>query len=153
MKLAKFAALPVLACLAAAPAMAESGVEVGMLTCKITGVQNAVVYSKESFDCNFAGAGGKQESYVGQITNVGANLSVKGDFTLVWAVFAPAADVYEPGALAGTYVGAGADASVGLGVGAQVLVGGGNSFSLQPLSVSGGEGFGVKAGIQSFELR
>ena len=72
--------------------------------------------------------------------------------TMIWKVIAPF-DRTEPGALTGSYIGASIDASLVVGVGARALVGGGgNSFTLQPLSVSGEEGVGAAAGIESFEL-
>ena len=59
----------------------------------------------------------------------------------------------EPGALEGTYVGATAEASVVAGVGANVLVGGGNSVTLQPVSISGQQGLNVAAGIGAVVLK
>ena len=48
------------------------------------------------------------------------------------------------GALAGSYVGVGAEATAGAGLGANALVGGtGRSFSLQPLSVQGQTGVNI----------
>ncbi len=57
------------------------------------------------------------------------------------------------GALAGTYVGASAEASVVVGAGANVLVGGSNrSFALQPLSVQGQVGLNFAVAISSLDL-
>ncbi len=68
-------------------------------------------------------------------------------------MLAPTDDAYEPKALEGTYAGASADAAAGVGGGAQVLVGGGdNSFTLQPVSVTGVKGAGASIGVQTFEL-
>ena len=52
----------------------------------------------------------------------------------------------------GTYVGASAEVSAGAGLGANVLVGGGNSIALQPISIQGQEGLNVAAGIGSIQL-
>ena len=58
------------------------------------------------------------------------------------------------GALAGSYGGASAEASVVAGVGANVLVGGSNrTIELQPLSVQGQIGLNVAAGVAGIELR
>jgi Protein of unknown function (DUF992) len=58
------------------------------------------------------------------------------------------------GALAGTYVGINADASLGLGAGAKVLVGGSHrTISLQPLSVSGQVGVNLALGVAGLTLR
>ena len=59
-----------------------------------------------------------------------------------------------PGALAGDYVGASAEASAGVGVGANLLVGGSDeSFTLQPVSVQTQTGVNLALGVTSFELR
>ena len=64
-----------------------------------------------------------------------------------------ATDGVQPGALAGTYAGVGADASAGIGLGANVLVGGtGRAFSLQPLSIEGEVGINVAAGVTTLTL-
>ena len=77
--------------------------------------------------------------------------SEKGN--LLWGVIA-ATDGVQPGALAGTYAGVGADASAGLGLGANVLIGGtGRAFSLQPLSVEGEVGINVAAGVDGAHPR
>lgn len=69
---------------------------------------------------------------------------------MVWAVFAPTANV-APGHLAGHY--AGVTASGAVGVGANVLVGGsGNHIMLQPLSIGGQTGLNVAAGIAALQL-
>lgn len=153
----KFAAAAMIAGLAAAPAFAQekvSPVEVGVLTCEIIDVTNVVVYTEQEFACTFDPAANDNfEAYRGQISKIGIDLSVKNDFTIIWAVFAPSQNAYEPKALKGTYVGAGADVAVGVGAGANILVGGGkNSFTLQPISVAGVEGAGVSVGIETFEL-
>jgi hypothetical protein len=155
LKSAALAAATALVALPAAtlPASAADGFKVGVLTCEVTEVTNLIVYTDQSFDCTYDPAGdGATESYTGQIDKIGIDLSIKSDFTIVWAVLAPTEQALEPGALAGTYAGAAADVAVGQGVGAAVLVGGGNSVSLQPVSVSGVEGAGVSLGIETFEL-
>ncbi|GMG85182.1 DUF992 domain-containing protein [Paralimibaculum aggregatum] len=148
------AILSLLASLAAAPAVAQSGADIGVLTCKLTDVDNAVVYTEETFACEFKPAKGKAETYVGQIKQVGIDLSIDKNVELVWAVLALTEVAYQPGSLTGTYVGTGADVALGGGVGAKVLVGGGeNAFSLQPVSVAGIVGAGASVGLQEFELK
>lgn len=69
-------------------------------------------------------------------------------------MFAPAQNAYVPKALTGAYVGAVADIAVLKVGGAAVLVGGGdNSFSPQPISVSGVDGVGASIGLEAFEIR
>ncbi len=149
--------------IAVAPALAQSeseaateaGVEIGTLTCDVQDVDNVIVYTEQDFACTFEHAGSDQtEAYTGKITKIGIDLSIKEDFTIVWAVLAPTDDAYEPKALQGTYAGASADVAAGVGGGAKVLVGGGdNSFTLQPVSVTGVEGAGASIGLETFELK
>jgi hypothetical protein len=57
-------------------------------------------------------------------------------------------------ALAGKYVGASGDASLGLGAGANVLVGGSHrSVALQPVSVTGNVGVNLALGVAGLTLR
>lgn len=136
---------------AAAPASAQTGAKVGVLTCWIlpeTKV-NLLIHSSVGVNCVFEGAGGK-ESYKGE-TGVGLGLDLKWDNTktIAFTVLAGTSD-YKPGsyALAGRFVGATASAAVGAGAGASVLVGGGaRNFSLQPLAIETGTGVGAAAGV------
>ncbi len=151
--MSRLAPFALTAALLAGPAAAQSGVEIGVLTCNLTDVSNVVVYTTQEFDCAFNPAAADPEPYAGKITKIGIDLSVKRNFTIVWTVLAPTDTAFEPGSLAGTYVGTGADIAIGAGVGAKILVGGGaNSFSLQPISVAGMTGGGAALGIESFEL-
>jgi uncharacterized protein DUF992 len=54
--------------------------------------------------------------------------------------------------LVGTYRGVSAGAALGVGVGANGLVGGSNSFALQPVSVEGQSGFNLVATASQLEL-
>ena len=67
-------------------------------------------------------------------------------------VFAPGK--VKKGALAGTYAGGSAEATLGIGLGANVLLGGfKKSIALQPLSLQGQEGLNIAVGISSLKLR
>lgn len=146
--------LAAMACALAAPAFADADVQLGKLTCRLTDVENDIVYTDEKFACSFEPNEGKVESYIGQITEVGLNLSVVKDYTLVWYVVAGSLDTYKPGNLAGTYVGASADAAAGDGAGADYLVGGfNNEINLQPWALSDESGAGVSLDIEKFELK
>ena len=142
--------------LAALPsaASAQSGVEIGSLECKGGAGVGLILGSQKSYDCEFLPAnGGPPEAYEASVTKVGLDIGVTGTSVIVWAVFAPK-DAYEPRALAGNYVGATADASVGVGGGAKVLVGGSqNLFSLQPLSVQGQTGLNLAVGVAEMKIR
>jgi hypothetical protein len=150
----KLIAVPAVAlCLSASAAMADDA-EIGLLTCKLTGVDNLIVYTDQKFDCNFKPNKGDEEKYTGQIKSIGIDLSVKKDMVIIWSVLAPSSGAYSQGNLRGTYVGGSADVALGAGFGAKVLVGGGeNSFTLQPVSVTGVEGVGASLGVDSFELK
>ena len=71
---------------------------------------------------------------------------------MVWVVYAPT--TRPAGALAGSYTGASAEASVVAGVGANVLIGGSNrTVELQPVSLQGQTGLNLAAGVAEIELR
>ena len=137
----------------ALPAHADDGgVEVGTLECEQTDRTNLIIWSEAKYLCSFRSETHEDEVYVGEIDKIGVDLTVDKIETMSWTVVAPT-DNADPGALVGTYVGASADAAVGAGGGARALVGGGeNAFSLQPIALTGQEGFGVAAGIESFKL-
>ncbi|HEX2760302.1 MAG TPA: DUF992 domain-containing protein, partial [Rhizomicrobium sp.] len=98
-------------------------------------------------------SGRNREHYVGTINKFGVDIGYTEGGILVWGVFAPSSDV-GPGALAGTYVGGSAQATVGIGAGANALIGGLNkSIALQPLSLEGSKGLNVAAGIGSITLK
>ena len=145
-----------LVCLAAGmstAARAQGGVRVGTLTCNVASGWGFVFGSSKALHCTFAPAPGHAESYAGTINKFGVDIGYTQGGVLVWAVFAPTANI-APGALNGNYVGATGSATVGVGAGANVLVGGSNStISLQPLSVEGNTGLNVAAGIGSISLR
>jgi hypothetical protein len=139
-------------CGALATGAQAASAKLGMLSCELTGVENDIVYTDEKFLCTFNPSSGANETYDGTIQEIGVNLSIKKSQKLVWEVFAPSSD-NKTGALAGDYVGASADATLGAGLGAKVLVGGGaKSFTLQPISLAGSTGVGVDVGIQRFSL-
>ncbi len=146
------------AVLAAAPvANADTkGMELGVLDCTVEGGAGFIVGSTKDVLCTYTPADSKlaPENYTGSITKIGLDVGVTGKTMITWAVLAPNADVYAPGALAGDYVGASAEASAAIGAGANVLVGGSNrTFSLQPLSVQAQTGVNIAVGIAEFKLR
>lgn len=154
MRRAAAAALITLAATAAAAQDSQVRVEYGMLRCTMTDRTNMIVASKAEFACTFEhGDDRAEERFTGTLEQVGLDLSTMSSQTLVWAVLAPSYDA-EVSAMEGTYAGVGASASVGKGAGASLLLGGfDKSFALQPLSVSGNEGVGASAGIQSLTLK
>lgn len=136
--------------LAAVPALAQQArVKIGTLRCNVSsGV--AVVIGSRALACQFRPNRGRHESYGGRLTKIGVNLGVTGPGVLIWSVYEPA---NWRGSLAGTYVGATGEASLGAGIGANALVGGFNSnVALQPLSIQGQSGVNIALGGASLEL-
>jgi hypothetical protein len=147
-----FAAALALAAASATPAAAQGGVKVGTLTCNVSGAWGFIFGSTRTLACTFVGAGGRVEYYSGQINRFGVDIGYTQGGVLIWTVFAPTANL-APGALAGTYAGGTASATVGVGVGANALIGGsGNTVSLQPLSLEANRGLNVAAGIAGMTL-
>lgn len=136
----------------AAPAGAASGVNVGSLSCKVSGGVGFIFGSSKSMNCVFTRVDGSAEVYNGDIDKYGIDIGFTSESHMIWAVFAPGN--MAPGALAGNYGGATADVAAGLGLGANVLVGGGSSqIALQPVSVQGNVGINVAAGVAQITLR
>ena len=147
------ATLALVAGMATAASDNKASVELGMLKCEQTDRTNLVVWSEATFTCSFDAVDSEQpEIYIGKINKIGVDLTLGKVETLTWAVMAPS-DTTERGALEGSYVGASADVAVGTGASVRGLVGGfKDSFTLQPVAVSGQQGFGAAVGIEEFEL-
>ena len=139
----------------ASPASAQEGVEVGQLNCEVAGGAGFVFGSTKNISCTFTHADGSfpDEVYAGTIQKFGIDVGVTGDQVILWTVVSAQGDVYQPGALAGTYSGATASAAFVAGLGANVLLGGSeDSFALQPVSVSAGTGVNLAIGLAQITL-
>ena len=146
-------ALLLAAVAALAPPARAANVEVGVLTCKVSGGVGFVFGSTKDLDCVFEGLSGGKDRYVGAINKFGLDLGFTGSSYIVWTVLAPSVAI-PSGALAGNYGGVSAEATVGLGVGANALVGGSeNAIALQPVSVQAQEGLNVAVGVAALSLR
>ena len=134
------------------PALAKSGVKVGMLTCGVEGGVGYIIGSSKAVDCVYQpSGGGRTENYQGRIGKLGVDIGVTGQTTIAWVVFAPGK--VKSGALEGSYSGASAEVTVIGGLGANVLIGGfRKTINLQPLSVQAQTGLNVAAGIASLHL-
>jgi hypothetical protein len=130
-----------------------NGVKVGTLVCDVSGGLGMIIASQKSVQCLFnPNQPGPPEAYVGTISKFGLDIGGTTAGQMVWAVYAPTTRVF--GALAGTYTGATAEATIAVGLGANVLIGGSNrTIALQPLSVSGQTGLNLAAGVASLSLR
>jgi hypothetical protein len=135
-------------------AAAQSRAKVGTLTCDISGGIGMIIASQKGVACTFSpSARRRPEAYIGSISKFGLDLGATTGGRMVWAVYASTQGP-QRGALAGSYTGATAEATVGAGLGANVLVGGSNrSVALQPVSVQGQAGLNVAAGVAGLELR
>jgi hypothetical protein len=142
----------VLAVVSAEPAAAQQ-VRAGLLTCDVSAGIGLIITSKKQLSCAFAPdrPGVMREDYDGSITKFGLDLGLIGGGVMVWAVFTET--VAGPGFLAGDYVGASGEASLGAGLGANVLVGSSNrTVTLQPLSVSAQIGINIALGVAALHL-
>jgi len=146
------AALILLAVASAGPAAAQQ-VRAGLLTCDVSAGLGLIIGSQKQLSCVFApdNAAIAREEYGGSITKYGLDLGITGGGVMVWGVFT--GTVAGPGFLAGDYVGASGEASLGAGLGANVLVGGSSrTVALQPLSASGQIGINLAVGVASLQL-
>jgi hypothetical protein len=133
-------------------AYSQSGANLGTLTCNVAGGIGFVFGSSKDLSCLFTRTNGTAEKYTGSIKKFGIDVGFTKEAQLVWLVFAPGN--VAPGAVAGSYGGATASATVGVGAGANVLVGGSNKqITLQPVSVEGSVGLNAAAGIGVVELQ
>jgi hypothetical protein len=125
----------------------------GSLNCDVSAGIGFVVGSQRTVNCLFTPSyQAPPEQYVGTITKIGLDIGVTTGGQLVWGVLQSTSR--RRGALAGSYAGASAEATVGAGLGANVLVGGNDrSIALQPLSVQGQIGLNVAAGIAEIALQ
>ena len=134
-------------------------VEVGTLICDVSGGIGMIIASQKAVQCTFAPSQlappappPAAELYYGTIKKLGVDIGATTAGQIIWAVYAPTTQ-WTPGALAGVYAGATAEATFAVGLGANVLVGGSDrTIALQPLSVSGQTGFNVAAGVAALEL-
>jgi len=141
--------------LAALPAFipqADARIRAGTLNCEVAPGVGFLIGSQKAIDCVYISANGRwREHYFGHVTHVGLDVGFTQGGRLAWAVYAPADR--GPGALAGVYAGASAEATLSGGVGANVLIGGlHRSISLQPLSVSAQRGFNLAVAASGLEL-
>jgi hypothetical protein len=135
------------------PAYSQGGsIRYGMLTCKTSASVGLIVGSRQKLRCQLKAENGKIQNYTGTIGRLGLDVGVTGGGAMAWAVWTSTANI-PSGALAGDFVGASGDASLGAGVGANVLVGGTRkSISLQPLSVEGQVGVNLALGVAKMTL-
>jgi hypothetical protein len=126
---------------------------VGTLTCRVGPGIGAVVASRRRLACRFNARDGYSEQYAGSVTRFGLDIGITAGGVMGWNVLTRTRGVRR-GALAGHYVGASGDVSLGLGGGAKVLVGGSRRATmLQPVSVVAQVGVNLALGVAGLELR
>ena len=140
--------------LMAAPALAEDQIQVGRLSCEVAGGVGLIIGSIKDIKCGFHRDGHKTEYYSGQVNKFGLDIGFTKKTYIEWLVLAAASTKYQSRALAGTYVGASGEASVGVGVGANALIGGSKKgFILQPVSVQAQQGVNLALTLTGLTLR
>jgi hypothetical protein len=134
--------------------LARERTEAGKLTCRIGPGIGAVIASHRQMRCRFdPRGGGRVEEYSGSITRFGLDVGVTAASVMRWTVFVRTR-VFRSGVLAGHYVGASGEVSLGVGGGAKALVGGSRrSTVLQPFSVVGQLGVNLALGVTGLTLR
>ena len=141
---------------AATPVLAQNqapGLQIGVLSCAVTGESNFIVGSSHSLSCTYKPAiEAPVETYTGQITDYGLDIGSTSNANLVWGVLAPSADM-KPGALAGAYAGVTAGVTLGAGLEANALIGGlDRSIALNPLSLESNTGANITLGVAKLTL-
>jgi hypothetical protein len=149
----RLSVIAAMAAMVAGMAAAQGRVQVGQLTCDISGAIGLVFGSQRTLNCTFTpSVPGPVEVYAGTLTKLGVDIGVTNGGAMVWLVYTPTSR--PAGALSGSYGGATAEATVVAGVGANVLVGGSNrTVELQPVSLQGQSGLNVAAGVAGIDLR
>ncbi len=134
-------------------AASADSAQIGTLACDVSKGIGMFVVEKQKLTCTFKhDKAASVDNYTGSIDQYGIAIGEVDSGHLIWGVVAATSGL-PAGALAGTYGGVGANASVGPGAGANILVGGtGRAFSLQPISVEGQEGINFAGGVTTVTL-
>jgi hypothetical protein len=130
----------------------KGGVKVGYLSCNVASGWGIIFGSTRELECTYSPTSGEPERYKGSISKFGADIGYVRSAVIMWGVFAPSTTLGK-GALAGHYAGPTAGVTLGVGLGANILIGGmHSSIALQPISIEGGTGLNVAAGLASITL-
>lgn len=135
------------------PALADAN-KIGTLECFVDAGGSYVVGSTKDVSCVLYGENDEAlEHYVGELKKYGVDIGFTEESLLAWDVFVANGKTYTPGALAGGYAGASANASITFGLGASVLIGGlSESFALQPVQIARQKGINIAIGITRMQL-
>ncbi|MDP6389457.1 MAG: DUF992 domain-containing protein [Alphaproteobacteria bacterium] len=142
--------------LASAPATAEVGINIGVLTCKtIKGTRsNFLIHSSVEMNCTFTTPSGAEKYRAKSGIAIGIDLNWNRVEEISFAVLSGAIEAgIGKYALAGRYYGGKASVTAGVGAGAAGLIGGGSkNFSLQPLGLETSTGLGLSGGLGYLDL-
>jgi hypothetical protein len=133
--------------------LAQTKIRTGILDCDVSAGVGLIFSEKQTMRCTFKPMrGGPPEHYFGRIKEVGISLGATAGGVMLWNVVS-AEEGVPKGALAGTYTGLSADASLGVGLGENVLIGGNShGYMLQPTSYEGQVGLNIAAGVTTVTL-
>lgn len=136
---------------AEAQASSRGLTQVGVLRCDVSAGIGVIIGSTRQLACTFQPRRGPLERYQGTIRHTGLDIGATTRGVMLWGVLAPSR--LPRFALAGRYVGASAEATLGVGVGANALVGGSNqTITLQPVSVQAQLGVNIALGVGEVTL-
>jgi Protein of unknown function (DUF992) len=156
MKVRDLCAAAAVALAVAAPSYALADnldAEAGYLRCDVSAGVSFIFGSTRDVTCTYDPAdGSKVQYYSGSIERYGIDIGYMKSSVMLWGVLTAGAPVPQ-GGLAGSYAGVSAEVAAGYGVGANVLLLGDESLALQPLSIEGGEGLNLAAGIAALTLK
>lgn len=135
------------------PARADAS-KIGTLECFVDAGGSYVVGSTKDVSCVLYDEDDEAlEHYVGELKKYGVDIGFTEETLLAWDVFVATGKTYTPGALAGGYAGASANASISFGLGASILIGGlSESFALQPVQIAKQKGINIAIGITRMHL-
>jgi hypothetical protein len=127
-------------------------VRAGVLECVVAPGVGLLILSSKRLTCTYRPNHGRPQLYAGRISKLGLDIGITGRTVIIWGVLTAQSGV-KYGALAGSYGGVSAEATIGVGLGANALIGGtGRAFVLQPFSVQAQTGLNLAAGITGLSL-
>ena len=135
-------------------ALAAPTAQVGRLSCDVEKGIGLIITSSKDITCKFMRKGMKTETYHGKIDKFGLDIGFTERTHIEWLVFTASGHEVTKHSLAGTYVGASAEATLGLGLGGNLLVGGSDkAYTLQPFSIQGQTGLNYSIAFTGLTLK
>ena len=116
-------------------AKGKAGVNVGSLTCKVSGGMGFIFGSTKALDCLFARTDGIAEQYSGTVNKYGIDIGFTKPVHVVWHVYS-LAETAPPGVLSGQFAGSQQSVAVGATAGGNALYGGSSNSIIRRYSLS-----------------